>query len=106
MIRGKIDAADFTAFLLYINMFLNPIHRFVTLFEQLQEGMSGFSRYYEIMMTPDEIDEGRVEISDINGDVEFDNVTFSYSQEDTDKKAVKIKKWEGFPIILCKGEGC
>ena len=88
MIRGKIDAADFTAFLLYINMFLNPIHRFVTLFEQLQEGMSGFSRYYEIMMTPDEIDEGRVEISDINGDVEFDNVTFSYSQEDTDKKAV------------------
>lgn len=88
MIRGKIDAADFTAFLLYINMFLNPIHRFVTLFEQLQEGMSGFSRFYEIMNTPDEIDEGRVEISDIRGDVSFEDVTFSYSVEDTDAKAV------------------
>ena len=88
MIRGKIDAADFTAFLLYINMFLNPIHRFVTLFEQLQEGMSGFSRYYEIMNTPDEIDEGRVEISDIRGDVSFEDVTFSYSVDDTDDKAV------------------
>ena len=88
MIRGKIDAADFTAFLLYINMFLNPIHRFVTLFEQLQEGMSGFSRFYEIMNTPDETDEGRVEISDIRGDVSFEDVTFSYSVEDTDAKAV------------------
>ncbi len=31
MIQKKINAADFTAFLLYINMFLNPIHRFVSL---------------------------------------------------------------------------
>ena len=89
MIQGKIDAADFTAFLLYINMFINPIHRFVTLFEQLQEGMSGFSRFYEIITTPDEIDEGTVVIDDIRGDVEFENVTFSYDADDSDgKKAV------------------
>ena len=84
MIQGKINAADFTAFLLYINMFINPIHRFVTLFEQLQEGMSGFSRFYEIITTPDELDEGTVEIDDIRGDVAFENVTFSYFAEDTD----------------------
>ena len=84
MIQNKIDAADFTAFLLYINMFINPIHRFVTLFEQLQEGMSGFSRFYEIVTTPDEVDEGTVEIDDIRGDVEFDNVTFSYVADGTD----------------------
>ena len=88
MIQGKIDAADFTAFLLYINMFLNPIHRFVTLFEQLQEGMSGFSRFYEIIETPDEVDEGKIEISDIRGDVVFDDVTFSYSEADDEEKAV------------------
>ena len=83
MIRGKLNAADFTVFLLYINMFINPIHRFVTLFEQLQEGMSGFSRFYEIITTPDEKDEGTVEISDIRGDVAFENVTFSYYEDDT-----------------------
>ena len=84
MIQNKIDAADFTAFLLYINMFINPIHRFVTLFEQLQEGMSGFSRFYEIVTTPDEVDKGTVEIDDIRGDVEFNNVTFSYLADDSD----------------------
>ena len=84
MIQGKLNAADFTAFLLYINMFINPIHRFVTLFEQLQEGMSGFSRFYEILTTPDEVDEGTVEIDDIRGDVSFENVTFSYITDDND----------------------
>ena len=88
MIQGKLNAADFTAFLLYINMFINPIHRFVTLFEQLQEGMSGFSRFYEIMTTPDEIDEGEVVIEDIKGDVAFEKVTFSYVNDDTTDKAV------------------
>ena len=88
MIQGKLNGADFTAFLLYINMFINPIHRFVTLFEQLQEGMSGFSRFYEIMTTPDEIDEGTVVIDDIRGDVAFENVTFSYSQDDGDKAVI------------------
>ncbi len=82
MIKGKLNAADFTAFLLYINMFINPIHRFVTLFEQLQEGMSGFSRFYEIITTPEELDEGTVVIDDIKGDVAFENVTFSYFSDD------------------------
>ena len=89
MIRKELAAADFAVFLLYINMFINPIHRFVTLFEQLQEGMSGFSRFYEIITTPDELDNGTVEINDISGDVEFENVTFSYQADDTDgNKAV------------------
>ncbi len=84
--NNSFNTADFTAFLLYINMFLNPIQRFVTLFEQLQEGMSGFSRFYEIIKTPDEVDAGTVEITDINGDIVFENATFSYS--DTDGKNV------------------
>ncbi len=91
MIKGRLNAADFTAFLLYINMFINPIQRFVALFEQLQEGMSGFSRFTEIMDTPDEIDEGSVEISDIKGDVVFENATFSYSKNDESGEKAVIK---------------
>ena len=79
---GKLTAAEFTAFLLYISMFLNPIQRFVSLFQQLQEGMSGFSRFCEIMDAEDEVDDGRVEIDDIKGEIVFDNVSFSYSAED------------------------
>ncbi len=82
LINGKIDAGEFTAFVLYISMFLNPIHRFVALFEQLQEGMSGFSRFCDILAEPEEIDEGIVEITDIKGDIVFDNVSFGYGDGD------------------------
>ena len=49
---GRIDGGDFTMFILYISFFLDPIRRFVNLFQQLQEGMSGFARFHEIMLLP------------------------------------------------------
>ena len=82
LINKKIDAGEFTAFVLYVSMFLNPIHRFVALFEQLQEGMSGFSRFCDILAEPEEIDEGNVDIEDINGDITFENVSFGYGDGD------------------------
>ena len=82
LFNGRINAGEFTAFVLYISMFLNPIHRFVSLFEQLQEGMSGFARFCDILDEPEEVDEGTVELNDVNGEIVFDNVSFSYSGED------------------------
>ena len=79
--QGRIDGGEFTAFVLSISLFLNPINRFVSLFEQFQQGMSGFSRFHDIMNEPEELDAGEVELSDIRGDIEFDNVSFGYTPE-------------------------
>ena len=86
--NGELTASEFTAFILYTSMFLNPIQRFVALFQQLQEGMSGFSRFCEIMDAEDEVDEGQIEISDISGDLEFENVSFGYSTDDEEKLVI------------------
>ena len=80
--KGVIDAGEFAAFILYISMFLDPIRRFITLFEQLQEGMSGFSRFHEIMCEGEEEDNGEYVISSLRGDVEFENVSFGYEGEE------------------------
>jgi ATP-binding cassette subfamily B protein len=79
--NGEISASEFTAFILYISMFLNPIQRFVALFEQLQEGMSGFSRFMEIINEPEEPDEGKTELSDVRGELVFEDVSFGYGEE-------------------------
>ena len=81
LVRGEIDAGEFTAFVLYISMFLNPIQRFVALFEQLQEGMSGFSRFMEIINEPEEPDEGKTELSNVRGELVFEDVSFGYGEE-------------------------
>lgn len=86
--NGEITAADFTAFILYVSMFLNPIQRFCALFQQLQEGMSGFSRFCEIMAEDEEIDEGTIEIKDIKGDLRFEGVSFGYTTEGSKKLVI------------------
>lgn len=77
----KINPGDFTAFMVSISMFINPINRFVSLFEQFQQGMSGFSRFHDIMNEADEIDYGTVELEKITGDIKFENISFGYAPE-------------------------
>lgn len=85
----KINPGEFAAFILYISMFLDPINRFVTLFEQMQEGMSGYTRFHEIMNEESEIDNGDVELDEIGGEIVFDNVSFGYNTDSTgDEKLV------------------
>ncbi len=79
---GQIDIGEFAAYLLFISLFLDPIKRFISLFEQLQEGMTGFKRFVEIMDTPAEADEPEaVELTDPEGEIVFDNVSFAYTPE-------------------------
>lgn len=81
--NNQIDSGEFTAFLLYISMFLKPINRLVSLFEQLQNGMTGFTRFNEVMEIqpenerPDAISPQRLE-----GNITFDNVSFRYENSD------------------------
>lgn len=77
--NGRIDAGEFAAFILYIGMFLTPIQKITFLFEQFQEGMTGFSRFSEIMDMTEENDTGTLVLDSPRGDIEFSNVSFSYS---------------------------
>ncbi len=99
--KGEIRASEFTAFILYISMFLNPIQRFVALFQQLQEGMSGFSRFSDIMDAEEETDGGKILLTDIKGEVRFENVSFGYSPEKDSEDKLVIK---GLNLDIKQGE--
>ncbi len=80
---GKIDAGGFAAFLLYINMFLNPINRLISFFEQFQNGMTGFQRFEEIMAVAEEPEAPNAkELQNVQGAIDFENVSFQYEGED------------------------
>ncbi len=81
---GKINAGEFAAFLLYISMFLNPVNKLVAFYEQLQEGMTGFRRFLEIMAIPEEEEnaDGLLTPEHLDGNICFENVTFSYERSD------------------------
>lgn len=86
----SIDSGEFAAFILYMAMLLKPINRFISLFEQLQNGMTGFARFREIMELPAESEsENAVALDDVKGNIEFKNVSFSYPTGDTGKGVLK-----------------
>ena len=81
MSKHKLAVADFVAFLLYINVFTDPIKTLIDFTEQFQNGYTGFERFMEILnIEPDIQDkEDAVELNDVKGDIEFNDVSFKYN---------------------------
>ncbi|MBQ7669916.1 MAG: ABC transporter ATP-binding protein [Clostridia bacterium] len=105
---GKIELADFLAFILYISIFTNPIRRLISFMEQYQDGMTGFKRFCEIMDTePERDDEGASDVGVLKGDIEFRDVSFSYneSRQVLDDLSFKLKCGETLALVGPSGGG-
>ena len=83
VVYGTLNPADVIAYILYINMFLDPIRTLIMFNEQFQQGMTGFKRMIQILDTePDIADrEGAMEAGVLSGQITFDSVSFSYEEE-------------------------
>lgn len=112
---GKINAGEFAAFLLYISMFLNPVNKLVSFYEQLQEGMTGFRRFCEIMELPEEEDpeDDLLTPDHLDGNICFENVTFSYESGENDEEkppvisnlTMEIKQGRTLALVGPSGSG-
>ncbi|MBO6090483.1 MAG: ABC transporter ATP-binding protein [Lachnospiraceae bacterium] len=80
LVKDIVSVPDFVAFLLYINVFTEPIQTLVEFTEQFQNGYTGFERFAEIMAIEPDIEDkpGAVELKDVKGDIRFDDVSFRY----------------------------
>nr|MDE5602016.1 ABC transporter ATP-binding protein [Clostridia bacterium] len=69
---GKIDAGEFTAFVLYISTLITPIRTLTTIFEQIQDGATGFKRFCEIMDIDEEMEvENAIVPEKLSGEIVF-----------------------------------
>ena len=79
---GVINLGDFLAYMLYVKLFTDPIKKLINFVEQYQNGMTGFKRFMEIMNVEKEKENpNAVEINNVEGNIEFENVSFSYENE-------------------------
>ncbi|MGN0517414.1 MAG: ABC transporter ATP-binding protein [Acutalibacteraceae bacterium] len=80
---GRINFGDYSAFVVSINLFINPVTTLVGFMEQYQDGMTGFQRFLEIINEPPEKESKNAEtLENVKGNIEFSNVSFNYSGSD------------------------
>lgn len=110
LINGKINAADYVAYLMYISVLLTAIKRIVEFAEQFQRGMTGIERFAQIMDTEpaiaDKPDASELKVT--AGSIDFDNVTFKYSENAEEVLTninLHIKSGESYALVGPSGGG-
>ncbi len=82
IMKGTMDTADLTTFILYVSVVLPPIDRLINFTEQFTQGIASFERFIEIMDTsPDITDDANAKPLEVkNGDIKYSDVSFSYTE--------------------------
>lgn len=105
--KGNMNYADLIAFTLYVNAFLVPIRKLTQFVQQFESGMTGFERFIEIMeVKPDITDHVKaVELKDVNGNIVFDSVSFSYNHSEKILEKIDLKVQHGKTLALVGPSG-
>lgn len=81
---GRVQVYDLVTFLLYVSVVLPPIDRLINFTEQFTQGMASFERFTEILDIKPQIEDkpDAAPIVVTHGDIDFDDVSFSYETDD------------------------
>ena len=106
--KGQLNVTDLLTFLLYINVFTDPIRTLIDFTEQFQNGYTGFERFMEIMNIHPDIADAKdaVELKEVKGDISFENVSFSYNDHsDTVLNSINLEVTAGSYMALVGSSG-
>ena len=80
----QIDYIDLFTYYMYIAFLTRPINRLISMMQQIQQGMAGFERFYQVMQIEPKIKskEDAIFLRDPKGSISFKNVNFAYNNGD------------------------
>jgi len=103
---GRISFGDYSTFIVSVNLFINPVNTLIGFMESYQNGVSGFKRFLEVM---DEVPESDApdakELTDVEGIIEFKDVTYSYDETKEVLHDVNLRLEKGRKLALVGPSG-
>lgn len=107
-IQDQVSFGALVAFQVYLNMLFRPLRMLANNFNTLQMGLVAAERVFKVLDTNDKIpDNGKIQIDQLEGDVRFKNVTFSYDGETDVLKDISfhLPKNKTMAIVGSTGSG-
>jgi ATP-binding cassette subfamily B protein len=107
LVQGEVLLGVLVAFLMYLQKFFEPIRDMAEKFNIIQTAMASSERIFELLDTPEELPnpERPQAVSRIAGNIEFENVWFSYNKEDYVLKDVSFSLNEGESLAIVGATG-
>ena len=103
---GRISFGDYSTFIVSVALFINPINTLIGFMEMFQNGVSGFKRFVEIMEEePEEDAQDATALTDVQGEIEFRGVTYSYDETKEVLHDINLKVGVGRKLALVGPSG-
>ncbi len=103
---GHINFAEYSTFIVSVNLFTGPITTLIQFMEQFQNGVSGFRRFTEIMdEEPEREADGAVALEGVGGVIEFCDVSYSYDETKEVLRHIDLRIEKGQKLALVGPSG-
>jgi subfamily B ATP-binding cassette protein MsbA len=81
VVRGEMTVGDLFMYVMFTGLMAMPLVQFAAIGTQITEAFAGLDRIREVlnMPTEDQEDASRSPLPDVQGEIEFENVTFEYN---------------------------
>ena len=107
-VDGAVTLGEIMGFIMMVEMLYRPLRQIADKFTTLQMGMVAGDRVFEIIDTQESISkEGSIEITNLEGSIQFNDVHFSYVKGESVLKGIsfEIKAGETIAIVGATGAG-
>lgn len=107
-LHGDLSVGEVIVFISYINLLTQPMRQIADRFNSIQRGLIGADRVFKILDEDQSLpDDGKDEIKEVKGEIEFDDVRFSYVEGSEVLKGVSFhaKPGETIAIVGATGAG-
>lgn len=108
-IKEFITIGVIASFISYSKQFVRPLNDIANIFNTLQSALAGAERVFEVLDENDEVKDKQnpIELKDVIGKVEFNDVSFSYDGKKTVLKDISfsVKPGQSIAIVGATGSG-
>ncbi len=108
VINGGLTVGQIAAFITYANQYTKPFNEVTGVIPQLQSAMAGADRVFEFLDAPDQLPEPEqpAVLTDVKGQIDIDNISFSYTPEKPLIESFALHVRAGSRIAIVGPTGC
>lgn len=105
---GGFNYGDYSAFIVSVGLFINPINQLIMFMEQFESASAGFARFIALLDEPEEtVYNGEKVCQAVEGDIRFEHVSFHYTEENEvlDDVSFHLQKGKTLALVGPSGGG-